>query len=465
MLKTSRIALTTLAIGSLTLLAACKDGEDTGPQYCPPFADAGEDQDAILEDVVTLDASLSGWADPDDPDLSCQGDHALSYTWTFQSVPVGSAVDDGVLSDNNSPTAVSATFQPDIIGTYVVSLSVEDEITGVADQNDLVIITVTSSDGVPVADAGDDVTAQVGTRIELDGSGSEDPEGLELDFSWSISSAPECSGLESGDLYNANTASPSMICDCAGTYLVELVVSDGVQWSPVDSATVTCTDGNQPPVADAGDSGAMEPCTDSTVELDGFGSYDPEGEALTYQWNLLEVPAESTLTEADLSDLSIANPMFTWDVAGDYTFQLQVYDGENWSAPDVVTMTFLDPAVDNTSPVANAGENQSVDLEAACTTSSYVWTCDACEVQEFEVDGSGSFDPDGDDITYQWTTEESDVTIDSPYAFKSTIWVGETEATYGSSTAYNFDIQLETADCTQSDTDTVRLTVNCEGTN
>ncbi len=466
MLKTSRIALT-FAFGTLTFLAACNADKDadSGPAYCPPAADAGGDQDALLQDVVALDGSASAFMDPDDPDLVCNQDLELVYTWSFQAVPIGSAVDDGALSDNNSPTAVAATFQPDVVGTYVVNLSVADEITGVSAQQDLTIITVTSSDGLPIADAGDDQTGEVDTRIELDGSNSSDPEGAELEFSWSISSAPDCSALESDDLYNANTDNPSMLCDCAGTYLVELVVSDGVQWSGVDSATVTCTDGDQAPVADAGDSRTMEPCTDTVITLDGFGSYDPEGEALVYQWNLLSVPAESTATEADLSDTTVPDPDFAWDVAGDYTFQLQVFDGDTWSAPDVVTLTFVDVTTANTAPVSNAGEDASVDLEATCTTSSYVWTCDDCEATEFSIDGSGSYDPDGDDIGYIWSTEDLSVTIQSTYGFKTDVSVPETTATYGTSTAWDFDINLEVADCSESDNDTVRLTVNCEGTN
>ena len=465
MLKTSRIALT-FALGTLTFLAACTDKEeDTGPAYCPPAADAGGDQDALLQELVTLDGSASSFLDPDDPELTCNQDLEIVYTWSFQAVPIGSAVDDGALSDNNSPTAVAPTFQPDVVGTYVVNLTVEDEITGVSAQQDLVVVTVTSSDGLPIADAGDDQTGAVSTRIELDGSGSSDPEGAELDFSWSISSAPDCSSLESDDLYNSNTDAPSMICDCAGTYLVELVVSDGVQWSGVDSATVTCTDGDQPPVADAGDSRTMEPCTDSVITLDGFGSYDPEGEALTYQWNLLSVPSDSVATEADLSDTSLANPEFAWDVPGDYTFQLQVFDGVEWSPPDIVTLTFVDVTTGNTPPVANAGENASVDLEATCTTSSYVWTCDDCEATEFEVDGSGSYDPDGDDIGYSWSSDDRSVVVQSQYGFKTDIYVPETAATYGTATAWDFDVNLEVADCSEADIDTVRLTVNCEGTN
>ena len=463
MLKTSRNAMI-FALGALSLLSACSDKEeDTGPAYCPPAADAGGDQDALLQDLVNLDGSASSFLDADDPDLVCNQELEIVYTWSFQSAPIGSAVDDGALSDNNSATAVAPSFQPDVVGTYVVGLSVEDEISGVSAQQDLVIITVTSSDGLPVADAGDDKSGEIQTRIELDGSASSDPEGAELEFSWAISSAPDCSDLESDDMFNSNTASPSMICDCAGTYLVELVVSDGVQWSGVDSATVTCTDGDQLPVADAGDSRTMEPCSDAVITLDGFGSYDPEGEPLTYQWSLLSAPSESLTTVADLSDTTVANPEFAWDVAGDYTFQLQVYDGNDWSAPDVVTLTFVDLTTGNNAPVSNAGEDASVDLEADCTTSSYVWTCDDCEATEFQVDGSGSYDPDGDDIGYTWSADDYTLTVQSEAGFKTDIYVPGTAATYGTSTAWDFDINLEVADCSESDTDTVRLTVNCEG--
>ncbi len=75
-----------------------------------PNADAGDDQDTILDAKVTLDGSGSF-----DIDGVIQ-----RYEWVFERVPEGSQA---VLSDANS---VAPSFVADIAGTYVVSLRVFD---------------------------------------------------------------------------------------------------------------------------------------------------------------------------------------------------------------------------------------------------------------------------------------------------------------------------------------------------
>ena len=72
-----------------------------------------------------------------------------------------------------------------------------------------------------------------------------------------------------------------------------------------------------------------------TVQLDGSGSFDPQGSPLTYQWQLL-VPGSSAAT---LSDPMAVNPTFVADLPGDYLVQLIVNDGTEDSNPDEVTIT------------------------------------------------------------------------------------------------------------------------------
>lgn len=63
---------------------------------------------------------------------------------------------------------------------------------------------------------------------------------------------------------------------------------------------------------------------DSTVALDGSGSYDPQGYPLTYQWSLVEKPAGST---AALSDASAESITITVDQLGRYRVRLEVENG------------------------------------------------------------------------------------------------------------------------------------------
>ena len=90
---------------------------------------------------------------------------------------------------------------------------------------------------------------------------------------------------------------------------------------------------NQSPTAEAGTNQSV--VTGSLVQLDGSGSSDPEGDGLTYDWTLT-VPSGS---RAVLSDPTAVSPTFTADVDGSYVATLVVNDGQNNSAPDVVTIT------------------------------------------------------------------------------------------------------------------------------
>jgi len=93
------------------LLAACGSNH----RNSAPVADAGPDQASNVQmgDTVILDGSAS--SDPDG--------NALSYLWSFRSLPSGSAV---TLSD---PTSAKPSFVADKSGTYTASLTVNNGTT------------------------------------------------------------------------------------------------------------------------------------------------------------------------------------------------------------------------------------------------------------------------------------------------------------------------------------------------
>lgn len=93
----------------------------------------------------------------------------------------------------------------------------------------------------PIADAGDDVTTscqQGGALVTLDGSGSRDPEGRPLTFTWS---AP---GVTFDD---PSSTSPTARFS-AGVTTVTLVVNDGGADSPPDTVLVTVVDAVVPEI-------------------------------------------------------------------------------------------------------------------------------------------------------------------------------------------------------------------------
>ncbi len=232
----------------------------------------------------------------------------------------------------------------------------------------------------PVADAGPDQAVQTGTGVQLDGTGSSDPDGDAITYSWSLT-VPDGSAA---NLAAADTSMPSFIPDVDGDYVATLVVNDGELDSAPDTVTVTASaepPANQAPIADAGPNQEVD--TGTGVTLDGSGSSDPDGDTITYGWSLT-VPDGSS---AALGGADTASPSFTPDVDGDYVATLVVNDGELDSDPDSVTVTASSiPPPANQAPIADAGPNQEVETGTGVT-----------------LDGSGSSDPDGDTITYSWS--------------------------------------------------------------
>ncbi len=279
-----------------------------------PTADAGPDQTVFVTDTVTLDGSGSSDVDGD----------TLSYAWTLTAVPVGSGA---ALS---SATAVMPTFVVDLPGDYVAELIVSDgALFSLADT-----VTISTTNSAPVANAGPDQSAFVTDTVFLDGSGSSDVDGDPLTYAWSFFSVPAGSAAA---LSSLTAEMPTFVVDLPGTYVVQLIVNDGVVSSAPD--TVLISTDNSAPVANAGpDQSAF--VTD-TVTLDGSGSSDADGDPLTYAWSFTSRPPGSA---AALNDPTAEMPTFVVDLPGDYVVQLIVWDGTVFSTPDTVRISTTNSA-------------------------------------------------------------------------------------------------------------------------
>jgi len=185
-----------------------------------PVADAGEDQ-ALLELYITVQLGT----DPSRQSYDEDGD-PITYLWTITTKPEGSAA---TLDD---PTLATPTFEADIYGDYVISLVVKDDFDAVSLPD---VMTVSFTNVQPVADAGGNQAVVVGDTVLLDGSGSYDINADQLTYSWSLVSKPEGSVAE---IANPTLVQTSFAADQLGTYVVSLIVNDGLLDSDADNVTI-----------------------------------------------------------------------------------------------------------------------------------------------------------------------------------------------------------------------------------
>jgi hypothetical protein len=283
----------------------------------PPLAKpAVSNLPAFVGKVVALDASGSTDVDGD----------TLTFQWSLTAKP------DGSTSSLSDPTGVTPSFTADKPGTYVVQLIVND---GSVDSNPATV-SITTENSPPVAiPTATNLPVFVGSVANLDGSASHDPDGDPLTWSWALITRPQ--GSESL-LNNPTTEKPSFHLDKPGTYVVQLIVSDGKVNS--EPATLSTNTENSTPVANAGPNRTV--AVGSIVQMDGGASFDADGDPLTYSWAVTVRPQGST---SALSAADIVNPTFIPDLSGLYVSQLIVNDGKVDSAPTTVTITAEVPEI------------------------------------------------------------------------------------------------------------------------
>lgn len=137
-------------------------------------------------------------------------------------------------------------------------------------------------------------------------------------------------------LANPTTATPLFFSRADGVFTLELTVSDG-QASTTDTMQVWVGDTNLPPIADAGPNRVV--AVGSSALLDGTGSRDPEGTALSFRWTIRTTPDGS---DARLGNDTSSSASLFVDVPGRYVVELVVSDGVSFSEPDLVEVAATD---------------------------------------------------------------------------------------------------------------------------
>jgi RHS repeat-associated protein len=354
-------------------------------------ADAGLNQNAVVGSTVYLNGTASY-------DV---GGLPLSYQWSFYQVPTGS---NAVLVN---PTSPLATFVPDLPGYYFATLLVSNGTVNSGLYSTSVTIKVAPPQSnwlgqEEIGNAGPDQTVAVGSTVQLDASGSTDIAGLPLTIHfWQLWYLSNNTGQwvyqGSTPFSNPNIINPTFVASSAGSYFAVLTVQDTFDAGPYPASesaptVVKISTVNSQPIANAGPNQIIN--APHTVQLDGTGSTDVDGNALTYKWGMLSKPTGSA---AALSSSTFPRPTFYADIVGTYVLQLVVNDGTLNSLPAcgsnnsgitttggrTSTVTITNSAI---APIANPGPALTVAVGGFAS-----------------LDGANSSDPDGHVLSYRWT--------------------------------------------------------------
>ena len=204
----------------------------------------------------------------------------------------------------------------------------------------------------PVADADGPYAGVMNEPLAFNGSGSQDLDGTIISYDWDF-----------GDGNTGTGVNPSHAYANYGTFEVILTVTDDDGLTDKDTTTA---DIGSRPIADI--NGPYAGVLLDTTQFDGSGSQDLDGTIIYYHWDF-----------GDGNTGTGVNPIHVYANYGTFEVILTVTDDDDLTGKDTTTVDIKSP------PTANANGPYGGALP-----------------DTIQFDGSGSQDPDGTIISYEW---------------------------------------------------------------
>ncbi|MBN8876965.1 MAG: hypothetical protein J0I32_05420 [Sphingobacteriales bacterium] len=330
-----------------------------------PVAKAGNDR------VITLPTNsltLNG-ASSYDPDGSI-----TTYQWNKIVGPAQFTI--------STPTQAQTELINLSQGIYRFELIVKDNSGAVA--KDTVQVTVNASpqsNQAPVAVTGNNIVMTLPTNsVTLSGNASYDTDGIISTYLWKKISGPAQFNIVTP------TQKQTLVLNLVqGSYEFELTVTDDDGATGKDTIMVIVNPGappaNQAPKASAGNDVVITQPT-SSVALLGTGT-DEDGTISSYAWKQVAGPAASTI----VSPTQALTTIQRLTAVGTYRFEFTVTDNKGATGKATVQVIVNAASSTNRPPVAVAGDDRVISFPS----------------DSAHLDGTASFDPDGQISTYLWS--------------------------------------------------------------
>ena len=288
---------------AITLFTACGDGGSD--------SDNGSNSinfPVILSVTFSPNPSLVGEmtavvVTAEDP----EGD-LLTYSFDLVSRPAGSAV-------ALSVSVNTASFIPDVTGTYDIMCSVSDGVNEVSETRSIFVDRINNAPTISkIIYSPNTLLAGEETLVVMT---AEDPEGDHLTYSFDLVSGPSGSTVELSVSDNTASFTP----DVTGTYDIMCVVSDGVNEVSETRSIFVGRINNAPTISEM--TYSPNPSLFGKMIAVVVTAVDPEGDPLTYRFYLVSKPAGSAVALL-VSDNTAS---FFPNVTGTYDIRCSVSDG------------------------------------------------------------------------------------------------------------------------------------------